>query len=67
MISEISFKLGIQIILVTNEIDLMDISDVSYKVDFKNGRSVVTLVKGKDLKELMGRLKRKRKRRRIGV
>ena len=59
MLREISHKLGIQLILVTHEPLLAEIADVAYSVEHKNGKSVVSLIKGEVSKPKL-RLKRRK-------
>ena len=44
MLREISYKLGLQIILVTHEDELIEIGDKCYHVGYENGESIVKLL-----------------------
>jgi len=50
MIKEISEKLGIQVLMVTHDPELMEVGDRVWRVEFADGRSVVT----EERRELLG-------------
>jgi len=60
MIREISHRLGLQLLLVTHEPELSSIGDISYNVEYKKDRSIISLIKGETLKpEPKQKLKRR--------
>lgn len=61
MIKEISKKLGIQIIMVTHDIELAEIADKAWKVDFKDGKSIVTNL-GEEAEQTPQKILRRRKK-----
>jgi len=63
MLKEISKKLGIQLIVITHDQELMEFGDTSYLFTYKDGITDVKMIKG-EIPKARKRLKRINKERR---